>query len=714
MHKNSKITQLSKKFKPHEMYFNRELSWLKFNLRVLEEAQDPTNPLLERLKFCAIFITNLDEFFMIRVAGLKEQIKAGLYKKTPDGMTPEEQIHKIYEFLVPVLQLHTHTLFNEIIPQLEKQKIRIRKVNDLNSEQKKFVYNYLIEKIFPIVTPLAIDPSHPFPKLRNLNLNLIVELYNESNPFEPLISVIPIPSILPPVIHFKNNEEYDFVLLEDIISEYLECFFPGLNITNVSKFKITRNADLDISEAEADDLLKLIEKELRKRNLGTVIRLELTPNISEASKQILLDSLEELREKDIYVKDELIEANTLWEIYRLVDRQDLKDEPFTPVLNLNIVKSENIFEAIKSKDILLWHPYESFNHVVDLIKEAANDPNVLAIKITLYRTSGSKSPIVSALKEAVIRGKNVTALIELKARFDEQKNITWARELESEGANVVYGVMGLKTHCKVCLIVRKEGEEIRNYVHLSTGNYNEITARIYTDISLMTCNSEITKDVSELFNLLTGYSKQQEWRKIFVAPVSMRKKFKELIESCIRYHSAENPSAITIVMNSLVDPEMINLLYCASNKGIPIKLLIRGICCLVPGVKGLSENISVRSIVGRFLEHSRIYLFEFNHTKQIYCGSADWMERNLDRRVEVAFPILDPDNQNQILEILDIFFRGNVKTRFLNSQGEYKKIDLNTNQEKPFNVQNTFIELAELQQKYIDTITQSLKFNELS
>ncbi len=706
MQKNSKVTQSIKKVKPNEMFFNRELSWIQFNYRVLEEAQDKSNPLLERLKFCAIFISNLDEFFMIRVAGLKEQIKAQLHKKTTDGMTAEEQIHKLSQSLVPILQQHNQTLYYEILPSLEKEKVRILKVNDLTNEQKKFVYNYFVEKIFPVVTPLAIDPSHPFPKLRNLNLNLIVELFNENNEQEPLVSVIPVPSILPSVIFLKTRDSYDFVLLEDVISEYLEDFFPGMKILNVSKFKITRNADLDISEAEADDLLKLIEKELRKRNLGSVIRLEMTQNISNYSKQILLESLNELNEKDIYIKEHLIDPNALWEIYKTVDKPHLKDEPFTPSLNPIIAKSENIFEAIKSKDILLWQPYESFNHVVDLIKEAANDPNVLAIKITLYRTSGSKSPIVGALKEAVIRGKNVTALIELKARFDEQKNITWARELESEGVNVVYGVMGLKTHCKVCLIVRKEGDDIRNYVHLSTGNYNEISARIYTDISLLTCNPEITKDVSELYNLLTGYSKQQEWRKILVAPVSMRNQFKEMIINCIKFHSTENPSSITIIMNSLVDPEMIKMLYCASNKGIKIQLLIRGICCLVPGVEGLSENISVRSIVGRFLEHSRIYLFEYNKEKKIYCGSADWMERNLDRRVEVAFPILDKDNQERILEILDIFFKGNVKARYLKSDGLYYHYDLT--KDKPFNAQAKFIELAELQQKYIDTITQSI------
>jgi len=705
MQKNQKSNQIFKKFKPNEMFFNRELSWIKFNLRVLEEGQDPNNPLLERLKFCAIFISNLDEFFMIRVAGLKEQVKARLHKKTPDGMTAEEQIDKIHQYLIPILNQHTQTLYYQILPLLEKENIKILKVNELNYEEKKFVLNYFTEKIFPVVTPLAIDPSHPFPKLRNLNLNLIIELFNENNPDEPLISVIPIPSILPPVIHFKYKEGYNFVLLEDIISEYLDTFFSGMKILNVSKFKITRNADLDISEAEADDLLKLIEKELRKRNLGSVIRLEMTENISEFSKRVLLESLEELNDKDIYIKEHLIDTNALWEIYKTVDLPHLKDEPFTPALNPIIAKSDNIFDAIKTKDILLWQPYDSFNHVIDLIKEAANDPNVLAIKITLYRTSGSKSPIVAALKDAVIRGKNVTALIELKARFDEQKNITWARELESEGVNVVYGVMGLKTHCKVCLIVRKEGDDIRNYVHLSTGNFNEISARIYTDITLFTCNPEITKDVSELYNLLTGYSKQQHWRKILVAPVSMRNQFKEMLQNCIKYHSEDNPSSIKIVMNSLVDPEMIKMLYCASNKGIKVQLLIRGICCLVPGVKGLSENITVRSIVGRFLEHSRIYYFEFNQKKLIYCGSADWMERNLDRRVEVAFPILDKDNQDRILEILEIFFRGNVKTRILNSNGEYIKPEI---KDKPFNVQNTFIELAELQQKYIDTITQSI------
>lgn len=700
MQKSLKTTSqaVTKRYKSHEMFFNRELSWIQFNLRVLEEAQDEKNPLLERLKFAAIFITNLDEFFMIRVSGLKEQIQAHIHSCTPDGLTPEEQIVKIHQALQPIIESHQKCLKEEILPALDKEKIRLVNFSQLNSEHKKQVRNYFSDKVFPVVTPLAIDPSHPFPKLRNLNINLIVELQNLEED-EPLFAVIPVPTILPPVLSFKTKDGYDFILLEDIIAEFLEDFFLGMKVIKISKFKITRNADLDISEAEADDLLKLIEKELRKRNLGSVIRLECDKTISAASRQVLLEGLENLTETDIYEKEIIIDPNVLWDIYKIIENKPhLKDEPFMPSLSSQILKHKNIFEAIKSKDILLWQPYESFVHVVDFIKEAAHDPHVIAIKITLYRTSGSKSPIVMALKEAIANGKNVTALIELKARFDEQKNITWAKELESEGVNVVYGVMGLKTHCKVCLVIRKEQDEFQHYVHLSTGNYNEISARIYTDISLFTCHPEISKDVAELFNFLTGYSKQEAWRQIIVAPTNMRGHFKELIQSCIQYHSSETPSSIRIVMNSLVDPEMIKLLYQASQAGISIFLIIRGICCLVPGLQGLSENITVKSIVGRFLEHSRIYDFYFRNKHHIYCGSADWMQRNLDRRVEVAFPILDPDNQQRILSILEVFSKGNVKARLLLSDGHYIRFDL-SQQNEICNAQATFMEMAEKQRK---------------
>jgi len=694
-----------RKFKQNEIFFNRELSWLKFNQRVLEEAADATNPLLERLKFLCIFSSNLDEFFMIRIAGLREQVIAQIHKRSPDGLTPAEQILKISAGLSPLLQEHSRILRDEVLPELEKHKVKLLKFNQLNNPQKKQLREYFDEKVFPVLTPLAIDPSHPFPKLRNLGLNFLVELQDPEDltNLEPMIAVVPVPThVLESIYQFKGKDG-EFILLEEIIENNLEKLFPNIKILNAFKFRVTRNADLDISEAEADDLLKLIERELRKRNLGRVIRLDLESSISEYSRKILQEGTD-LADHEIFIIPDYLEMSVFWELIRRMDKPLLKDEPFTPALHEQTTRFKNIFEAIRFKDILLHHPYDSFWHVVDLIKEAANDKNVLAIKITLYRTSGPTSPIVMALKEAVANGKNVTALIELKARFDEMKNIEWAKALEREGVNVVYGVMGLKTHCKTLQIIRKEGEELQSYVHLSTGNYNENSAKIYTDFSLLSADRDLGKDISELFNFLTGYSKQSDWRKIFVAPINLRSHFEEQIEKCIEEHSEENPSKIKIVMNSLVDPNMIRMLYAASQQGVKVDLIVRGICCLVPGVPGLSENITVRSIVGRFLEHSRIYAFYSNLQLRVYLGSADWMERNLNRRVELVFEITDTDLKAQILEILKIMYSGNVKTRFLDAEGNYTKKQLAEN-ESGFNVQEFFLSLAETRQKRIDTTT---------
>lgn len=683
--------------------FNRELSWIRFNERVLEEALDPAHPLMERLKFLAIFSRNLDEFFMIRVSGVKEQVNAAIYERTDDGLLPEELLEKIAEMLHPMVDKQSRIMMDDVLPKLNKSGVSLLHYHELDNKQKDTLRQYFREKIFPILTPLAIDPSHPFPKLRGLGLNLLVEFKPEPGQAEGNVAVVPIPTSLPRFYSFVNKPSYSFVLLEQIVEAHLEMLFPNMSIHSVSIFRLTRNADLDISEAEADDLLKLIERELRKRRLGTVIRMEVSDDMPRDSMDYLT-SLLKLDQKDIYRVRTHLGLESFMQLLDVVDERRLKDEPFTPALHPVIARYDSIFDAIKSQDILLHHPYDSFYPVVELLEEAATDPNVLAIKQTLYRTSG-KSAIAQALREAALNGKHVTAMIELKARFDEETNITWAKELERAGINVIYGIMGLKIHGKTCLVLRQEAEGIRQYVHLSSGNYNEKTASIYTDIGLMTCNREIGEDISELFNMLTGYSKQETWRHIFVAPVNMRKNFLALIDECVRANTSGQPSRIRLLMNSLVDAEMIQALYRASQAGVKIECVVRGICCLVPGLKNISENITVRSIVGRFLEHVRIYSFEFDGKTTIYSGSADWMPRNLNRRIEVAYPIRDETLKRQVQDILDIEFSDNTKARLLQPNGTYTHIvtdDLSA--EQLLNAQNLFLKNARVRQRAIDTI----------
>lgn len=687
--------------KQSKYYFNRELSWLKFNERVLEEAMDNDHPLLERLKFLSIFSSNADEFFMIRVAGLMEQVHAGIHETAIDDISPKDQLKEIARKTHEMVDLQSRVLINDVLPQLRKKGIRIRFYNTLERSQKDQLRRYFKDKIFPVLTPLAIDPAHPFPQLRNLGLNLLVELKEPFIRGEQKTAVIPIPHLVSRFIEVPGKNEFDFVTIEDLIRHHLDLLFPNMKIEKVSEFRITRNADMDLSEAEADDLLKLIEKELRKRRLGTVIRVEVSDKMSLESRKFL-QRMTGLHENDIYDISGYLDLAAFMFLLGL-DHPKLKDKQFTPALRQEVTTAPDIFAAIRRSDVLLHHPYDSFNHVVDLIQEAALDPQVLAIKQTLYRTSG-KSPIVQALKMAVAKGKQVTALIELKARFDEENNIVWAKELERSGVNVVYGLLGLKTHCKILMIVRREGEEIRRYLHLGTGNYNDKTSKIYTDLGLMTCDPEIGKDASELFNLLTGYSRQEEWRKFFVAPIDLRESFLAEIQQCIRQHSKSNPSRITMVMNSLVDPGMIQALFRASQKGIKIELMVRGICCLRPGVKGVSENIEVRSIVGRFLEHCRIYHFHYGEEDKIYLGSADLMQRNLNRRIELIFPLESPELQARVISIMDVMFKDNVKARVLNSDGNYVRVKPDKN-EKKLNVQMFLLERASERIQQIDTIT---------
>ncbi|MEL6649402.1 MAG: polyphosphate kinase 1 [Bacteroidota bacterium] len=685
-------------FKEARYYFNRELSWLKFNERVIEEAEDTTHPLLERLKFVSIFSSNLDEFYMIRVAGLKDQMAAGIQDVAADGYLPSEVLERISHQLHKAVTRQAEVLSEDILPKLHRKGIRLRKISSLRKHQKHYLQKYFRENVYPVLTPLAIDPTHPFPQLKSLGLNLMVEM---RTPYKSdhKVAVIHIPSSLPRFIPMPpDNGKSDFVLIEDLIRNHTGMLFPGMKIVNLSEFRITRNADLDLSEAEADDLLKLIERELRKRRLGTVIRLEVSTDTSSANRRLLME-LTGLTEFDVYDIPTYLDLSAFMQFMKL-PYPELKDKPFTPALNQRFVRNGQVFRTLRQGDVILHHPYDSFNHVVDFVEEAATDPKVLAIKQTLYRTSGD-SRIVKALKTAVNNGKQVTALIELKARFDEQNNIDWAKELDRYGVNVVYGVLGLKTHCKICMVVRQEEDKIRRYLHLGTGNYNENTAKIYTDFSLMTCSEPMGEDASDFFNLLTGYSQQKKWNKFLIAPTTLRKGITDMIRECATNHSEKQGSRIIMAMNSLVDPGMIRELYQASSQGVKIDLIVRGICCLRPGIKGVSENITVKSIVGRFLEHTRIYYFKSKGKSRIYLGSADLMQRNLNRRVELVFPIEEDHCKRQVRGVLQHMIDDDLKSRYLQKDGEYTRPESG----QRFNIQKFLLGQAVERQKETDTIS---------
>lgn len=678
-------------------YFNRELSWLKFNDRVLEEAADNFHPLLERLKFLAIYSSNLDEFYMIRVGGLMEQIAAGIQDAPADGLVPEVQADLVAEHVHKSIQWQYELLEADILPKLKNKGIRIRKLNTLRKREQGYIEEYFNDQIFPVLTPLAIDPTHPFPKLKSLGLSLLLDL-RAPYKTEKKKAVIHIPSTLPRFVQLpKEGNNLDFVAIEDIIQKHAGLLFHQMKILSIATFRITRNADIDLAEAEADDLLKHIERELRKRRIGTVIRMEVSQEMSQENRDFL-QSMTGIEERGIFDIPSYLDLTSFFQFLGL-NFPDLKDNPFTPVPSKRFLSKKDVFETIAEGDILLHHPYESFNHVSKFLKEASEDPQVLAIKITLYRTTG-QSPIVAALKRAVENGKQVTALIELKARFDEENNIVWAKELDTAGVNVVYGILGLKTHCKITMVVRKEGKEVRRYLHLSTGNYNEKTARIYTDLGLMTANPDMGEDASALFNLLTGYSLQKEWKKFMIAPSALRKNLRKLAEDCIQNHRKANPSEITIVVNSLVDPEFIRLLYKASMIGIKVDLIVRGICCLRPGVPGVSENIRVKSIVGRFLEHTRIFWFRYNGKSHIYMGSADLMQRNLDRRVELVFPVEDIQIKRRVQTIVKSMWEDERNSRWLKQDGTYEQVKAG----KGFDVQHFLISEALSRQEGIDTI----------
>ncbi|MEO0898171.1 MAG: polyphosphate kinase 1 [Bacteroidota bacterium] len=678
-------------------YFNRELSWLKFNDRVLEEADDSIHPLLERLKFLAIYSSNLDEFYMIRVGGLMEQIAAGIQDLPADGLTPLTQASMVSTHVHQSVKEQYRILEEEILPKLKRKGLRIRKINSLRIREQEDLYAYFKEQIFPVLTPLAIDPTHPFPQLNSLSLNLLVELRAPySQEIRKAVILVP-PSLARFIEVNEKDENKDFILIEDVIKKYLCDLFPHMKIISCAPFRITRNADIDLAEAEADDLLKHIERELRKRRSGTVIRMELGKEMSLANRQFLKE-MTGIEEDGIFDIPSILDLTSFFQFLGL-DFPELRDPPFASVPSHRLIKNDNIFEAISEGDILLHHPYDSFNHVIEFLEEASVDPQVLAIKMTLYRTTG-QSPIVAALKQAVENGKQVTALIELKARFDEENNIVWAKQLDKAGVNVVYGLLGLKTHCKIAMVVRQEDTQIKRYLHLSTGNYNEKTARIYTDIGLMTCNPDMGEDASGLFNLLTGYSLQKDWKKFFIAPTSLRSNLKKQIEQCIEEHSEQHPASIIMVMNSLVDPEIIRSLYKASIAGIQVKLIVRGICCLRPGVSGVSKNISVKSIVGRFLEHSRIYSFTANGKSKVFLGSADMMQRNLDRRVELIFPIEDEKIKMRVRAIIQCLMEDERNSRILKQDGSYKRVK----QDNGFDVHQFLLSEALSRQEGMDSI----------
>lgn len=662
------------------LLFNHELSLLAFYRRVLEEALDDTQPLLERLKFLSIFSSNLDEFFMIRVSGLKEALDEGVTKLSPDGMTPKEQLKEIRNRLLPLLAESTRALKVEILPALQSAGIIVAPYESLSEAEKDRLKEYFMRRIFPMLTPQAVDPGHPFPYISGLSLNLGLMVgpvrahgitQSLTGKPDPRFTRIKLPPLVPRLVPVSESES-KFVLLEELVAANTSALFPRMHPGKCCTFRITRDADVEIREDEANDLLMVLEQSLRKRRFGSPVKLEVSSEMPEEMVSLLVNELG-LTDEDIYTVDGPLDITGLMSLYDL-DRPELKDKRFTPTIPAVLKRQASIFEIIKEQDVLLHHPYQSYTAVTDFIKAAAEDPNVVAIKMCLYRT-GKNSPIPQMLIEASEHGKQVTALVELKARFDEENNIEWAKQLEESGVHVVYGVVGLKTHCKVVLVVRNEADRLRQYVHIATGNYNPITSSSYTDVGLLTADEEIGADVTDLFNYLTGFSRQKKYRQLLVAPVNLRESFLALINRETAHARAGHPARIITMINRLVDIEIIRALYEASQAGVPIDLIVRGICMLKPGVPGLSETINVRSIVGRFLEHSRIYYFANAGADDVYIGSADWMPRNFDRRIEVVAPIKDPQLKRHLVEdVLNVYLRDNLKARQLLSDGSYRRV----------------------------------------
>jgi len=664
---------MDKKYNESKYYVNREISWLAFDERVLGEARDKTNPLLERVKFLAITASNLDEFFMVRVASLIDMIHAGYDKPDIAGMLPKEQLMQISNGVHELVDTQYSTLMRSLLPQLELEGIKLLTGHDnLTDKQAQFIDKYFEEEVYPVLTPMALDASRPFPLVRNKSLN-IGALISKKGENQQEFATVQVPGVLPRIVEIPSEEGRAFILLEEIIERNIPKLFLNYDVVCAYPYRIMRNADLSIEEDEAADLLKEIEKQLKKRQWGEAIRLEVADDIDKQLLKVLKKELS-IDDEAIYKIPGPIDLTFLMKLYGIDNFDYLKTPKYSPQPVPEIEGEEDIFECIRKQDILMHHPYQTFTPVVDFVKSAAKDPAVLAIKQTLYRVSGN-SPIVAALEEAAENGKQVTVLVELKARFDEEHNIVWARKLEKAGCHVIYGLVGLKTHCKITLVVRREEDGIRRYVHLGTGNYNDSTAKLYTDIGLLTCSQQIGEDATAVFNMLSGYSEPRAWNRLAVAPLWLKDRFIHLINREAENARMGKKAHVIAKVNSLCDKDVIKSLYEASSAGVKIELIVRGICCLKPGIENVSENITVRSIVGDFLEHSRIFYFENAGKSEVYCASADWMPRNLERRVEIMFPVLDDGLKGRVVEILDTLLADTIKARVEMPDGSYERID---------------------------------------
>ena len=662
-------------FKNPSYYDNRELSWIKFDNRVLNEAKDKTIPLLERLKFVSITSSNLDEFFMVRVASLLDMVHANYKKRDIAGMTAGEQLAAINSATRELVNTQYNTYTRSLVPLMNKEGIYlVDAYEDLTKEQEKFVDRYFMESVYPVLTPMAVDASRPFPLIRNKTLNIAALLSSKQAGDETVFATVQVPSVLPRLVQIPSEEgTKSFILLEQIIERNIGILFSNYKVLCAYPYRIMRNADLTIDEDEASDLLKEIESKLKMRQWGEVIRLEIE---DKADKKLLKFLKTELKvaQEDVFHIAGPIDLTFLMKLYGIEGYDHLRYKPYTPQRVPEIEPGSDIFEAIRKGDIFLHHPYETFDPVVDFIRQASVDPDVLAIKQTLYRVSGN-SPIISSLAQAAENGKQVTVLVELKARFDEEHNIVWAKKLEQAGCHVIYGLVGLKTHSKIALVVRREEDGIRRYVHLGTGNYNDSTAKLYTDCGIFTCKESIGEDATAVFNMLSGYSEPLSWNELILAPYWLRDKFLHLIAREKKHAQQGREARIVAKMNSLCDPGIIEALYEASAAGVKIDLIVRGICCLKVGIPGVSENITVRSIVGNFLEHSRIFYFWNDGNTEVYMGSADRMPRNLDRRVEIIFPVLEEELKEKALHILEVELADNVKARVMQADGTYEKLD---------------------------------------
>lgn len=671
-----------------EYFYNRELSWLKFNLRVLKEAMGKETPLLERLKFIAISASNLDEFFMVRVAGLWSNFDSGVEKRDASGMSVHEQLVAISQAAHEQVRTQTKSLI-ALMAEMDAVKLHFRRVKDLSELGKDWLEEYYREVVFPVLTPMAVDASRPFPFLANKTLNLAVELIKADG--EHSMGLIQVPSVLDRIVEVEPEGKRTFVFLEDIIANHCHDLFKGCHILDMVSFRVTRDSDLDLEEDDSVDLMKEVEESLRKRKRGAAVRLEIFKTNNNRIKKFLEENLD-VTEMEVYEINGPLDPTCFFKFIGMKGMWPWLYEPFVPQRPLELPDDSDLFAAIRENDILLHHPYESFDPVVKLVSDAADDPQVLAIKQTLYRVSGN-SPIVAALARAAENGKQVTVLVELKARFDEENNILWARRLEKAGCHVIYGLVGLKTHAKIILIVHKEDNGIRRYLHLGTGNYNDSTAKLYTDLGLMTANDEFGSDASAFFNLLSGYSEPPVWNKLVMAPLGLREKIYALIDNEIAMVRAGREGHIIAKMNSLIDQPVIQKLYEASAAGVHIDLIVRGICGLRTGIEGISDNITVRSIVGRQLEHSRIFWFANGGEEQLYLSSADWMPRNLNDRVELFFPVETEEHIHRIKALLDLYLRDNMGAHMMQSNGTYRRV---RNKLEPVSAQSTLYEMAQL------------------